>query len=243
MALYAIRQPVAAGLDYLTGPWADRAIVSIDGQIQHPLALAPSLNILAGAVPALPAMDLPNWLVTHSGWLPENAPARDEVYPEDPRVWMGEGRVRLDEIAPWLAQEARVRGGRLALRPHARQILSDPHACLAFLDTHDNEPIDIALDPIAMLTPDMLSCAEDHLTRIADALIDHPRVPMVLLRNARRRGDDLLPTPVHEGELESCHLIYLAERALSAAKPIVLREAGLARQLGVLRPAGLHAAR
>ncbi len=243
MALYALRQPTAAGLEHLTGPWAQLAIVSIDGQVQHPLALAPSLNILAGAVPPLPSTDLPPYVVTHSGWLPEDAPARDEIYPEDPRVWMGEGRNRLDEIAPWLAEEAFVRGARLALRPHARHVLSDPHACLAFLEAHDNKPIDIALDPVAMLTPDMLSCAEDHLTRIADALFDHPRVAMVLLRNTRRHADDLAPTPVHEGEIESSLLIDLAERALEAAKPLVLREAELARQLGVLRPAGLHAAR
>lgn len=251
MKLFALRQPSALGSEHAIppGPWTERVIVSIDGQSQRVLAAAPPLNVLAGAVPPLPRGDLPAHLVLHSGWLPEDSPANQEIYPEDPRIWMGEGRRRLDEVLAWLAPEVSPRGSRIALRTHARQVLGDPHACAAFLNDHPE--IDLALDPVSMLTADMLVCADDHLGRIADQLFTHPRVAMVLLHNLRRAdgardsrdGGEIAPCSIHEGLIDPGLLVSLGERAGDHGKAIVLREGGLARQLGLLRPAGIHTMR
>lgn len=249
MSLYAFRQSLAAGLDRTLppAPWGSRAIVSIEGQDQTPIAIWCPINIIAGAIPAMPAAPFPPRVVTPSGWLPEDADPQSEIYPHSPRTWMGEGRHRLDEVAPWLAGECALHDCRLVLTTHARQVLADPHACRAFLDAHPDAPIDIALDPVAMLTSDMLALAEDHLLRICDAMIDHPRVCMVLLHNIRtlpgRSTEDLAPCPIHEGLLDPDLLVEIARRAHDCDKPVVLREMQLARQLGLLRPARTPAAR
>ncbi len=249
MSLYAFRQPLAAGLDGILppAPWGSQAIVSIEGQHQTPIATWCPINIIAGAVPAMPAPPFPPRVVTPSGWLPEDTDPQAEIYPLSPRTWMGEGRHRLDEVAPWLADQCARRDSRLALTTHARQVLADPHACSAFLDAHPDAPIDIALDPVAMLTSDMLALAEDHLLRICDAMIDHPRVCVVLLHNLQtlpgRSSEDLAPCPIHEGLLDPELLVEIARRADAGNKPVVLREMQLARQLSLLRPARTPATR
>ncbi len=251
MSLYAFRQSLAAGLDrvFPPPPWGSRAIVSIEGRDQTPLAAWCPVNILADTIPPLPAADFPPHIVVPSGWFSEDVrPLSDsEVYPEDPRTWMGEGRARLDEIAPRLADQCARRGARLALTTHARQVLADPHACNAFLTTHEHAPIDIALDPVAMLTANMLALAEDHLRRICDAMLDQRRVCMVLLHNLTtlpgRPADDLAPSPIHEGLLDPDLLVEIARRAADAGRPVVLRETQLGRQLGLLRPARMPATR
>lgn len=135
----------------------------------------PGLGRLTTANPAgdLEAPAPGERLIAWAGWLDDEKadPALGRFEP-DFKVWTAEGwnalRVGLAQVAPSLEAA----GATLCLRPHAGCVLSDPQSCLNFLRDDQPPGVELLLDPVAMLTPDMLEHAEDHLARAFEAVGD-----------------------------------------------------------------------
>lgn len=188
-------------------------------------------NLLRGEVAPAPGRT-----VAWSGWMADDADPAQDLFPRDYRTWTPEAWSALaaacDRLGPALTEQ----GGHLLLRPHARQILSDPQACLSFLKDREGQPFRILVDPAAMLTPDMLPAAEDHLARIFGALATHPAAAAVLLSNVAEGPDDSLrPAPLHQGLIPT-DLILAAWRRAGPA-PVVLLEEQWEGQRALLSPA------
>lgn len=68
------------------------------------------------------------------------------------------------------------------LRPAVGTVLSDAQRCRKYLTgLPASSPIQLVLDPAALIEPSMLGTAEDHLARILDTLLDEPRVAALML--------------------------------------------------------------
>ncbi|MCB9846201.1 MAG: hypothetical protein H6811_09475 [Phycisphaeraceae bacterium] len=244
MILHVLRQPQTAGVWDApdAGGWAERVIMPIEGRAREtPLALFASLNLLAGAVPRTPPSRLCSHVAGWSGWLPPETRPRQGTFPSGPETWMGEGRARLDDLVEWLAPSLADAGFRLALRPHARHTLNDVPSCLSFIKRWNDAPIDLILDPAAMLTDDMVADAPDHIARIAKALGGHERVIAIVAANVRRvptgpHRVELAEAPVHRGPIDPMSVL---EPIVACGRPVILIEQELPKQLGLIRPAGL----
>ncbi len=133
--------------------------------------------------------------------------AGESMFARNARSWMPESRHALeamcDALAPGLAESGR----RLVFRPNARHVLSDAHACRAFLEAHHEQPIGVLLDPIGMLEPELLDQAEDHFGRWFEAL--GASCEGVVLSGGRVEGDRLAPAPFGEGDVESAPTLEL----------------------------------
>lgn len=106
-----------------------------------------------------------------------------------PHTWMGPGRQRLAARVADLVPRVRAAGGRLLLRAHARQVLSDPPSVRAFLAERATEgfgeQVGLVLEPAALFEASMLGPeAPDHLERILAGLGD---LTAVLLESDVRR--------------------------------------------------------
>lgn len=100
-----------------------------------------------------------------AGWLADDANPAKGRFPLDFRLWT---RTAWEALAAGLAAIApalEARRATLWLRPAAGCILADPQACLTFLRSRPSPAIGLLLDPVAMLTPDMLGDLDDHLVR------------------------------------------------------------------------------
>lgn len=218
--------------------WSERPILPVEGRHRERAIIGfGGFNPLAGAVPALPAREVAPVVACWSGWYPVDALPEHGVYPRDFRTWQPKAWDELSAVLDWLAPELAKQGHRLALRPHARHVLSDAQACMNFLQRFDSDSLGVLLDPAATLTADMLELAEDHLVRAWEALAAHPRVPAIVLTNVEmvELADrvELRSAPIHKGILDEGMLIDLA-RTHGAGKPIVLLEEQLAGQLAVI---------
>ena len=94
-----------------------------------------------------------------------------------PHTWMGPGRQRLASRVAELVPVVHAAGGRLLLRAHARQVLSDPPSVRAFLADREREglrrQVGLALEPAALFEASMLGPElPDHLERILAGLGD-----------------------------------------------------------------------
>lgn len=98
-----------------------------------------------------------------------------EPFGDDPRTWGPAGWDALGEACDRLAPALRDEGAVLALRTHARHVLSDVPSCVRFVrerrarDGVDG-PLRVLLDPASMIAASMRDLAEDHLRRIAGAV-------------------------------------------------------------------------
>jgi len=236
--LHIVRQPKAVGLLDDLRPWGERVIVPMEGGQTSPLALLSGLNLLAGAVPALPHEPPAPTLACFSGWLPEDHRPERGVFSPSLATWTGEGAARLQPLMDWLADELDVRRLRLALWPHARHVLSDAASLVRFLDGVPG--IGFILEPAALLTTDMLSDAEDHLERLAD-LLDHPAAIGAVVTNIEtvRTPDgrrEARTCPLHRGQLEPRIIMRTIVERLDERFPLVLPEGEIGRQLAMIRP-------
>lgn len=152
-----------------------------------------------------------------------------------PRTWGSAGRAALDALCDRLAPGLAAAGRTLLFRPRAGDVLSDMPSCAAFLRARSGGPFALLLDPAAMLTPDMLPRAEDHLARMFAALTGHPSVAGVVLMNTRRTGGGLEPAPLTVGALAPA-LIVGAWRAAGARTPVVIADDQTEDQLALLAP-------
>ena len=128
-------------------------------------------------------LDLPgDLLIAWSGTMAE------ELFADDPRTWMAAGHERFEAFCDDVRDPLADAGRRLCFRPHARHVLSDPQGTLDFLRRREGEPFGLALSPVDLLLPSMLTDAEDHFTRILDFMI--PRADLLLIEDATPLDSD-----------------------------------------------------
>lgn len=121
----------------------------------------------------------------------------------DVPAWLPASRGRWDARSAELAVEAEHRGVRLAIWPHAEDVVSDIPGVVTFCRAVSNTrggaesvsaattPWGLLLDPAALMTPAMLPNADDHLARLRDMLdLDFVRacVGGVVLRERKPDG-------------------------------------------------------
>lgn len=158
----------------------------------------------------------------------------DDPAAGSPLNWLRPGH---DALAAWcrdIAPALAAGGATLCLQPHARHVLSDHPACLRFLDSVKELPIEIALAPATMLEPSMLGDVEDHLRRIFEALAPH--TTLVVLHDVRPDGDALAPVPLGHGVLTPMLIERLVEH-VAPQTPVVLLDADVERQVELLAAA------
>lgn len=131
------------------------------------------------------------------------------------------------------AERAISPGGLIALRPRVGHALSDVPTCVRFLRERAGGPWRLLLDPVGMLSREMLADAEDHVRRIVDALGSHVGVWAMLLTNVEP-GDEDLPRAceAHRGVIGA---EVLREAASRSAAPVVLLASDVAEQRRVLQ--------
>jgi len=100
----------------------------------------------------------------------------------DTPAWLPTARGQWDARSAALTSEAERRGVRLVLWPHAEDVVSDIPGLVTFCRAASNPrmgaesgsaataPWALLLDPAALMTPAMLSNADDHLARLRDTL-------------------------------------------------------------------------
>ncbi|MDX9910845.1 MAG: hypothetical protein RBS39_03335 [Phycisphaerales bacterium] len=134
-------------------------------------------NLLSDAfhwpeVPADAPADTP--LAMWSGWIPDPDDPSPTFRHASPLTWMPAARAALEQRL----LDARRMGLALALRPHARHAISDVPGVLDLARRHEHARV--LLDPLAMLTDDMLPRAADHLRRILSDLATLPTILAVV---------------------------------------------------------------
>ena len=107
--------------------------------------------------------------VAWAGWFDEAADPAEAAFPSDYRLWT-KGLDTLREAIASLSPILNERDAFLSLRPACGLVLSDPHSIAALLKEPPSDRLQILVDPVAMLTPEMASHAEDHLPRMLDKL-------------------------------------------------------------------------
>jgi hypothetical protein len=104
----------------------------------------------------------------------------------DARTWMPAGRAAFAQALDRAARRTRDLGIRLALRPHARHVLSDHHGLLKFAldDRRAHDHVGVLCDLGAMLTRRTRPLAEDHFARALDSAARTPNLVGVILSAA-----------------------------------------------------------
>ncbi|MCA3004694.1 MAG: hypothetical protein LW650_10455 [Planctomycetaceae bacterium] len=184
-----------------------------------------------------------------------------DLFEPDIRTWGPAGRARFAAMIRGPVRRLLGNGGevRLALRPHARHVLSDANGCAALFAGGDVPAgLEVLADPAAMFTASMLRYAEDHLTRMF-AVFGHlaraGRLAGVVLANVQHPPDATGPevdgatadfgpplkrTAFFDGLLPAETIVRLWRTHLPADLPVVLEadRAGVAAE----KLAGLAAA-
>lgn len=107
---------------------------------------------------------------------------------DDTEVWklrMGGAMKAFDEaleaaLAGW--PENWPRGGKICVRPHAEDVVSDVPGTLGVLRRF-GERVDVLVAPGDLITAEMVKHAGDHAARIANALVEQPGVVGVVLED------------------------------------------------------------
>jgi hypothetical protein len=171
---------------------------------------------------------LPRTVAAWSGWSDD---AESGV-----GTWGPRGRTGFRAACERLEPALRLAGAAMLLRPGALHVLSDAPSCAEFLRTRADSRLGLLLDPASMLTPSLLTRAEEHVERIL-ALPGLGGVGGVVLANVE--AEDVTDaavrlSPITRGVLRPGFLADQARRALPAGTPIVLLEADLEAQLSWL---------
>jgi hypothetical protein len=132
-------------------------------------------NLVHAEVPDAGAvLEAPRWVV----W--SGTPAAG-LFDESPLVWGSPAWAKFDEALRVVAAAA---GPRTVLvRPHARHVVSDLPSCLRVLERTNIPNLRLLLDPASMLTEDMKTSAQDHVTRILEGIAGHPGVDAVVAQD------------------------------------------------------------
>ena len=223
-------------------PIWDARLVDREGDVR---AMVSDRNPLSqSGPPDLVTPPRPTAVVLRTGWLDGPDHPDDGVFHSGFRTWTATGWEAFNALLPPLEEEAVATGRSLWLRPHARHVLSDAQGTLsAVRSLGEASPVGLLLDPAGMLTASMLDAAEDHLNRIAEALLEHPRTAAVVITGAElvevaggggAGSPELRPVPVHHGALPAQSLRDIAHAAAEAGKPLVLLGSELDEQRAAL---------
>lgn len=104
------------------------------------------------------------------------SPARAAMY-----AWGEAGRRLLDASV----ERALSAGGEVVIRAACGELLSDVPGCLSLLRRFENRGLRLALDPGAMLAEEMTRDADDHATRVIEALLPLPSAALLVVRADR----------------------------------------------------------
>ena len=187
-------------------------------------------------------------VVAWSGWFDENARPESGVFHHDPRTWLAEGWETLEARLAQVLPTFEAAQARLLLRPHVRHVVSDAPSIRRVLGKFESPALGVLLEPAAMLTAAMADDAQDHLTRILEALAHNPRVAAILLTGAERPAlgeptpdhDDLLvPAPLTRGALGYHDLLAVLRVHGPFERPLALYDEDVQAQIDMLREAGV----
>ena len=155
-------------------------------------------------------------LVTWSGTL------AGDPFGDDPRTWGPAGWSALLAACDRLSDRLREGGATLALRTHARHILSDGPSCQRFLaevaaPSGHRRGFEVLLDPDSMLTGSMRADTADHISRLLEALCGKPGVCGIVIpgKPVTAPDDDGSRAPVPAGY----------ERAFETGVPLIFESA------------------
>lgn len=211
--------------------WAvGSAVVPLDDRLAPGVrAWVSSLNPLADPPPSTPPAGP---VVLRSGWSTDDRPA-----------WMPGGRESLDAFL-----RAIPAGAEVWLWPAADHALSDVPSIAGFLRRHaqvaGGPRVRLLFDPASLLAPSMLARADDHLSRMFEALAAHPSTGAILLANIAP-GSDIEGsrlTPWHAGAIGVKVLADLLRAHAPPDAAIVLMDDRVNEQAWALAAMGLGAA-
>lgn len=151
----------------------------------------------ANPVEEPPDSERDSWTICWSGWLGAADPGAG-WFERSPGQWLPSARQTWDRAAADLD-----RVERMVLRPHARHLLSDGPGCLQWLRQQEGRRL--LLDPVAMLEPEMLPDADDHVTRLLStvgALAWGVVVSDVGVAETAERGAWCVPAPAGQGAMD-----------------------------------------
>ncbi len=150
------------------------------------------------------------------------------------RTWSPDAWKRLLAWGDTAGRWAHANGIRIWLRPHARHIVSDAPRCVAIARELAERPIDIVLDPAAMLTPEMFPLAGEHIARIIASLAGHERVAGIIIANGDHTAgavDGALSlVPPDRGRLDPREIARAVREHWPWEKPIILLGDDVARR-------------
>ncbi|MEM1185863.1 MAG: hypothetical protein AAGI53_12790 [Planctomycetota bacterium] len=170
-------------------------------------------------------------VVVSPGWI--LADQDDPVSSRDPgvsfRTFTSVGRTAFD------AALARSGGGKIVFWPSSASVLSDvPSVRGVSKSWGAGDPFGLLLDPVRLLTPEMVADADEHLRRAAEDLLGLDRLWALRLTDAVLEGGRIRETPVGKGALPMEALRTFASGAVSRGLPIVLLGDHFETQLRVL---------
>lgn len=203
--------------DRVAAPLSDRA-----------WAVASSTNLLLASLPAhhhniLRSDAQAARVLAWSGWFAE--PLAPGHWPRDPQTWTKPGQAALDAALDTLLPEFSATRP-LLLRPHARHVLSDAPRSLNLLRARTDQPLQLVLDPAAMLEPSMLIHAEDHYRRVLGALADHPAVAALIVTGAREIAHDdgpaIIPTRLADSQIPAALIARLVREIVPPTLPRIV---------------------
>lgn len=186
----------------------------------------------------LAELDLPSERIAcWSGTLAFDAVETGDLFAAHPHNWMESGSDALRKFLDGVVDPLVTAGRTLSIIPHARHVLSDVQSSINLIREREGQPIEVALAPIAFLTPSMLEAFEDHLERSFDTLAEH--APFLFLTDAiiDETDDRLCPVPLGAGMLDRKTILAAIERHWPYEKPVVILARDLADQISWLRDA------
>lgn len=124
--------------------------------------------------------------------------------------------------------------GEYWLWPSADGVLSDVPSTGSFFRSREGGKLRLFLDPVSMLTRDMLPKAEDHLTRIFSALAG--LAAAILLANVEPLGsvEGVQLSPLTRGVLSPRVMVELWREFGPAGTPVVVLDEDVAGQRALL---------
>ena len=171
--------------------------------------------------------DLPgDRLFCYSGTLADG----EDPFIGDMRNWTPGGLEALQELIERIQPALETQDRSICLRPHAQGILSDVPGCRKFMETAPPR-VELCVDPIGMLTAEMLPDADEHVARIIEGTSDI--ASMFMLRDCRLSDtDDLVHAcPLGDGLLSRDVVMSTFNARIDPGLPVVITPERIEQQV------------